>query len=132
MSLIDINREQTTNPYIKLTDSEAVILQKALRQLNWVAGMSRPEVSFKVSETSTSTKNATVSDLISLNKIIKYLKTTSSYIKYPMLDVNSLKILVFSNVSFINLKDGGSQDEHIIFLREKIKAQLLYCGAHPR
>lgn len=49
----------TANPHRQLTDSEAAILQKALGQLKWVVGMSRPEISSKVTQTSTRIKNAT-------------------------------------------------------------------------
>lgn len=106
LSLIEFNWYQQRNP--QLTESETAILQKALGQFNWVAGMSRLET-FKVCESSERIKNATISDLISLTKVIRSLKTTPSYMKCSTLEVNSLKIYVFSDASFNNLSDGGSE-----------------------
>lgn len=64
----------TANPHRQLTDSEAAILQKALGQLKWVAGMSRSEISFKVTQASTRIENATINYLFSPNKVLKYIK----------------------------------------------------------
>ena len=64
----------TANPHRQLTDSEAAILQKALGQLKWVAGMSRSEISFKVTQARTRIENATINYLFSPNKVLKYIK----------------------------------------------------------
>lgn len=85
MSLNDINREQVTNPRRKRTESEG--------QLARVAGMSHTEISFKIRETSMWIRNKSISDLISLDKVIQYFKTIPSYIKHPTLDLNSGKFL---------------------------------------
>ena len=116
MSLINIHREQIINPHRQLTKSETTILQNALGQLNWVAGLPFPKISFKVSKKSTRIKKATITDLINVNNNIKNIKTTPCYMKYPTLDLNSLKILLFSYASFNSFNDGGMQGWYIIFV----------------
>ena len=60
--------------------------------------------------------NATEADTLSVNKVIKFIKSTPSSISIPKLDLRSLSITVFADASFNNLPDGGSQDGYIIFL----------------
>ena len=68
--------------------------------------------------TSSRIKSATVNDIIETNRIIKFVKTTPNFISIPRLNINSLKIVAFSDASYNNLGDGGSQGAHIIFLAD--------------
>ena len=60
-------------------------------------------------EISTKIKTATISDIISVNKVIKFIKNTPSHIKIPSFDLGSLEIHPYSDASFNNLPDGGSR-----------------------
>ena len=51
-----------------LSQSETTKVRGILGKLNWIAGMTRPEISFLVRETSTQIKDARVSNLISTKK----------------------------------------------------------------
>ena len=53
-----------------------------------------------------------------MNKIIKYLKNTNSFIKVPQFDKNSLRLQLFTNASFNNLSNGGSPAGQTIFLTD--------------
>ena len=81
--------------------------------------MTSPEISFEVCQVSTRVKNATVADIMSVNKVIKFVKSTPSPISIPKLDLKSLSITVFADASFNNLPNGGSQGGYIIFLNNK-------------
>ena len=81
--------------------------------------MTRPEISFFVCETSTRVKDATVSDLIAANKIVKFIQNTTTYIRIPTFDIESLNIKLYSDVSFNNLPNGGSQGGFRILLSNK-------------
>ena len=83
--------------------------------------MSRPEISYNVCESSTKVKTATTSDIHSVNKVIKFIKTTPSHITIPPLDLESIQIHLYSDASFNNLPDGGSQGGYIIFLCDKYR-----------
>ena len=66
--------------------------------------------------------NATVADILFINKVIKLIKSTPSSISIPKLDLRSLSITVFADASFNNLRDGGSQGGYIIFLNDNNKS----------
>ena len=116
---IPISKEQRDNPHRSLTKEETTSLRASLGKLNWLAGMTRPEISFEVCQISTRVNNATVADILSVNKVIKFVKSTPSSISIPKLDLKSLSITVFADASFNNLPDGGSQGGYIIFLNNK-------------
>ena len=52
------------------TEAERTKYRSVAGQLNWVACISRPEISFSVCEASTKFKIATVADVYYVNKII--------------------------------------------------------------
>ena len=81
--------------------------------------MTRPEISFFVCETSTQIKDATISGLISANKIVKFIQNTPTYILIPNLHIESLYIKIFADASFNNLPNGGSQGGFIVLLSDK-------------
>ena len=68
-----------------VTESEKQQLRMVVGQLNWLSGISRPDISFRVSELSSSIKDAKVSDLLKANKALRYVKNTQSYIQFPKL-----------------------------------------------
>ena len=86
--------------------------------------MARLEISFEVCQISTRVKNVTVADILSVNKVIKFVKSTPSSISIPKLDFKSLPITVFADASFNNLPDGGSQGGYIIFLNNKYNSAV--------
>ena len=104
--LTPISKEQRDNPHQNLIKEETTSLQASLKKLNWSAGMTRPEISFKVCQISTSVKNATAADILYVNKVIKFVKSTPSSISIPKLDLKSLSITVFADASFNNLPDS--------------------------
>ena len=87
-------------------------------KINWVSGISRPDISFYVYDASTKFQNATTTDAVKVNKVIKHLKSTKSFIKVPKFDKESLKLQLFTDASFNNLPNGGSQAGQILFLSD--------------
>ena len=87
-------------------------------KINWVSGISRPDISFYVHDASTKFQNATTTDAVKVNKVIKHLKSTKSFIKVPKFDKESLKLQLFTDASFNNLPNGGSQAGQILFLSD--------------
>ena len=101
-----------------LTASENTLYRSAVGQLNWIAGISRPDISFSVCESSTKFANPTIADIHHVNKIIRNVKNSKSIIKFPKLDLKTTKIQLFTDASFNNLPNGGSQAGQIIFLTD--------------
>lgn len=116
INLLDTDR---SDKHRLLSEKEKKRLRSILGQLNWVACTSRPEISFAVSELSSKVKKATVNDILDANKVVKFVKTCPAFIKIPNLDIDSIRVASYSDASFNNLGDGGSQGAYIIFLYDK-------------
>ena len=76
INLMPISPEQSRQCYHPLSKEETTLLRGALRKLNWVAGMTRSEISFHVCEISIKIKTTTISDIISVNKV--YITSVNS------------------------------------------------------
>ena len=96
-----------------LLQTKMTKLRGILAKLNWIAGMTRAEISFFVCKTSTQVKDSTISDLISTKKVVNFVKNTPTYICIPTLHFKSLYIKIFSN--------GRSQGGFLVFLSDKFK-----------
>ena len=54
-----------------------------------------------------------------MNKMIRHLKNTPSMILIPKFkNLASLRLVVYTDASFANLKDGGSQGAHVVLLTD--------------
>lgn len=103
----------------KLTSDEAHLFRSLLGQLNWVVRESRPDIAFDTCELSTLLKEATIDDALRANKIVQRLKKTHVRVVIPSLvEVSHLTIECFSDASFGNLSNGGSQGGYIIFVAD--------------
>ena len=119
ISPVTLTQDNYKNPNRELLQAETAKLRGILGKLNWVAGMTRPEINFFVCETSTRTKDATISDLISASKIVKFVKNTPIYICIPILHFESVYIKLFSDASFNNLRNDGSQGGFLVLLSDQ-------------
>ena len=119
LQYVNIHAPRLSDKNARLTDEEVHNLRGAVGQLNWLSCVSRPDISFDVSVLSSNIKDATVSDLIQVNKVIKKVKNDKSYITFSTLDLDSLNIVSFADASYNNLKNAGSQGGHVIFLVDK-------------
>ena len=102
----------------KLTAQETTQLRAAIGQLNWIATVSQPQISFKVCQASTRVKEAMLADLIHINKVITKVQREQSYLHFPKLDLSSLHVRIHTDASFNNLSDGGSQEGHLVLLAD--------------
>ena len=98
-----------------VTDEEKEAVRAKIGQLLWVSTQTCPDICFDVSNLATNLKNScTVKDILRINKIIlklkeKQLNLRFQPIKYP-------KLIVYTDASFGNLLDGGSQGGYLVFL----------------
>ena len=116
---IPISRERLLQKSESVNDVEMRQLRGAIGQLNWLSCVSRPDISFSVCEASSTLKRATVKSIVHVNKILKRVKSDVSSISVPVFkSLSDLKLCVYSDASFANLPDGGSQGGHIVFLTD--------------
>ena len=119
INAIPLDQDLLKDPQKRLNDYEVKLLRSALGQLNWIANMTCPDISFTVSKVSSHIKEATVSHVKEINKLIKHVKDTPSSVTFPTLDIVSTRVVAFTDSSFNNLDDGGSQGGQIVFLKDK-------------
>ena len=102
-----------------VTGQEKSKLRSLIGQLNWIAGVSRPDVGFGVCQLSSAFKNATVDHLVKANKLLRHVKNSSGSIQFSNLsDLKTLRIVVYTDASFNNLPNGGSQGGQVVFLAD--------------
>lgn len=88
-------------------------------QIGWASGTSRPDACFNSCVLGNSQAKPTYRNLAEANKALKDLKNNKFSIKFPPLDLSSIKISVFCDASYANLYNGSSQGGHIVFLSDK-------------
>ena len=88
-------RQQTKKA--PLTDEERTQFRATIAQLNWLATVSHPEISFEVCQASSRVRDATVSDIIELNKVIYKVKKEQPYVHFPKLTLSSVHLRVYSD-----------------------------------
>ena len=108
-----------------VTEAERTQLRAVIGQLNWISGVSRPDLSFDVCQLSSNVKHAKVSDMIYANKVIKRAQMEPLSVSIPSLDLNKVYITTYADASFNNLPDSGSQGGNIIFLTDGKQATPL-------
>ena len=89
-------------------------LRAKIVQLIWISNQTRPDISFDVSTLASSLNNATVNEIY-CNKIISKVYHNSYQLNYIKIN-REQKIVVCTDVSCGNVKNGGNQGAHLIFL----------------
>ena len=100
------------------TDEERTQFRATIGQLNWLATVSHPEISSDVCQASSRVRDAAVSDIIEVNKVIYKVKKEQAYIHFPKLALSSVHLRVYSDASFNNLPDGGSQEGFLVLISD--------------
>ena len=86
-------------------------------RLNWLATQCRPDLSFSSCQIACSIKEGHLKAIKLANKTIRTAKGLDYNLEFINLgDPNSWRIICFSDASWGNLPDGGSQGGHLILL----------------
>ena len=114
---IEIQDERSKQTNDELNETEKHQLRSVIGQLNWLCTQTRPDISFGTCQASITYKDSTIKTIIAVNKTIRKLQNEEFDLKFVDLgDLRKCKFLVFSDASYRNLLDGGSQGGYIIFL----------------
>ena len=97
ISEIKLSNERLKERNSLLSIEEKTSYISAVGQLNWVAEISRPDISFSVCEASPKFKQPTVADVLYVNKIIKNIKNSKNAINFPQLNLNNIKLQLFTD-----------------------------------
>lgn len=100
----------------KLTPKDQYIAHRARGA--YLASICQPEASFDLSYAAQATIIIS-SDITSLNKRLKWqIENKARGLKYVKLDINSLRLVVFTDFSFANNRDLSSQIGYVICLAD--------------
>ena len=115
---IEITPRRESEKDSETTEEEKKSLRSKAGKLLWLAGMTRPDLSFRVCQISTKISTSVVQDILYVNIVIRDVKSHQSIIRIPKLNPGNIKILVFADASYKNLPDNKSQGGHIILLTD--------------
>ena len=118
LSTVKVNYSDALNKDRPLNASEMSMLRSTIGQLNWLACITRPDIAFDVSAASSNVRKATVADIININKIITKVQNDKCIVRFPKLNLSSIKLISYSDASFNNLPKAGSQGGYIVFLAD--------------
>ena len=118
-SIQKIQIPKDADQHAPVTDEMRTDLRSVIGQLNWLACISRPEISFDVSYFSGKVKDATVADVYQVNKVVTKVQNNPSFIHFPKLDPNSLHLRTYADGSFNSLSNGGSQGGQLVLLCDR-------------
>lgn len=113
ISKISIDRSLEKNE--PLNAKEKTILRSKIGQLLWISGQTRPDIAFDVSCLASAINGASAQNLLEANRIVTKVKSTDLTLNFFRLK-EPLSIVMYSDASFGNLPDGGSQGGQIILL----------------
>ena len=94
----ELSNERKQQRNDSLTSDEMKGYRKIVGCLNWVATVTRPDLSFDVVSLSTHFKNAKIENLIATNKAVRKLQGQEVAVYYPRLVVNDkLRVLLYTD-----------------------------------
>ena len=121
MNPIPISRSRSSQKGSLLTESEKIAYRALVGQLIWIATHTRPDISFETCERSVSFKNATVADLLQLNKLVFRVKSSNVNLFFPKLkSLEKCTLECYADAAFKNLPTKRSQGGLIIFLKDEL------------
>ena len=107
----------------EISEQEKTAMRSAVGKLNWLATVTRPDISYYVCQLSSTIHCATQKDLVKLNKVIKEVKHNPISVKVPVFSSTSdIELVVFADAAFANLSDKGSQGGYIIFVTDNLNS----------
>ena len=102
---------------MKLTDKEITLLRSLAGQINWAATQSRPDIAFSNCVVSSGIRHATYDNILTANKTVRAVHAHSVKLCFSKLNMsNGINLIAFSDASFANLPDEGSQGAMLVFM----------------
>ena len=116
---VPISRRRMQEKSSELSSAEKSEFRTSIGQLNWVATQTRPDIAYDICELSVKANKGTISDLLKLNKVIGRVTNDPFKIHFPRMEsFQSCSLECYSDASFANLADSGSQGGLVIFLQD--------------
>ena len=125
-SLQEIDVDPKDDNKRALTKEEYKKFRGATGKLNWLAEMTRPDLSYDCLNLSCHTKSATIGDIKEANKAIRKAKSYPGEIHYGRIgDLNNLKVLGISDASYLKQEERTkSLMGRMIFLSTQLEENV--------
>ena len=105
------------NSTSELSDEELKLCRSTIGKLNWLATQTRPDLSYEVSDLTSSLKDKKVDSISQINKTARKAKKIASKLLIPNIgSFANMKLVGYCDASFAALPNGGSQCGYVIFL----------------
>ena len=116
---IEITGDRSKQKHLDLNKEELKSFRALIGHLLWVSNQTRPDISFNLSELSSSVNHATVEHILRVNKVLKNAQIKPVTLTFPCMEnLMQCKLVVYSEASYNNLENGGSQGGFCIFLQD--------------
>lgn len=115
---MDLINRSLKDKEVLLDEKEKHEYRSLVGQLNWIATQTRPDLSFDVCVLSSVFHTARVADVLHANKVVKRAIKQPIVLRFPKLDLRGASLECYSDASFANLADSGSQGGFVICLRD--------------
>lgn len=95
--------------------------------INWISKQTRPDIAFDACLLSANLKHPTVEHLLWANQVVRRI-INNDYgllIDFGNADSEHIRIEIYVDASFGNLRDGGSQGAYLIFLTDGVSRCLV-------
>ena len=116
---IEITGDRSKQKHLDLNEEELKSFRALNGQLLWASNQTRPNISFNLSELSSSVNHATVEHILRAHKVMKNAQVKSVIFTFPCMEnLMQCKLVVYSDASYNNLENGGSQGGFCIFLQD--------------
>ena len=116
LETIPVEKKRMQEKQESMSSREKKAFRSKVGQILWTSRQCRPDVMFDACQLASNMKDGKVEHLLDVNKVIRKLKSENVVLKFQYLGPGPLKLLVFTDASFGNLNDGGTQGGYIIFL----------------
>jgi hypothetical protein len=115
---IPLSKERMSDNQSRLSNEETTMLRGVLGQLNWLANITRPDLSYTVSTLSSHITQATIADVKTANKAVKYVRDSPTQMRFPAISLDTVGVTAHTDASFNNHDNGASQGGQIIFISD--------------
>ena len=117
---VEISTERRKSPESNLTEEEITEYRSLVGKMNWLSCNSRPDLKFDVFFYSQFSKQPTVKHLLELNNVAKRVHKSPTRIRFPVLDTQKLRLILYTDASLGNLEDKlKSCKAFIVFIADE-------------
>lgn len=121
-----ISIDPSRNPSQAMSPSELSSFRGLVGGMLWAATQVRPDMGFSVSELAGFTAHPLVEHLVKANQVLKKMKALSYKLVFKKLNF-PLRMVVYTDASFGNRPDGGSQGGVVVGLAEDCVTDSAWC-----